>query len=242
MKFPRPLVEGRLLRRYKRFLADVRLPDGSVVTAHTANTGAMAGCSTPGARVWLDDTAKASRKYPLTWELVEAGGGTLAGINTLRANHLVREGIENGRIAELQGYESLRMEAAYGEENSRVDLLLEGPRKRCCFVEVKNVTLVTSGIALFPDAVSRRGAKHLRELAAMARKGQRAVIFFCVQREDATAVRPADAIDPAYGQALRLALAQGVEALAYQCRVSTTAIEIWRPIPVDCPAASIAAP
>ncbi len=236
MKFPAPLLEGTLIRRYKRFLADIRLADGTLVTAHTPNTGAMTGCNVPGSRVWLRHSDNPRRKYSLSWELVESPGGALVGINTILANRLVREGIENGVITELQGYAGLRAEAVYGEENSRVDLLLDGGNGRRCFVEVKNVTLVENGIALFPDAVSSRGAKHLRELAAMVRQGQRGVIFFCVQRQDAREVRPADTIDAAYGQTLRQALAQGVEALAYDCRVATSAIELRRPLPVNCPA------
>ncbi|MFQ5487801.1 MAG: DNA/RNA nuclease SfsA [Gammaproteobacteria bacterium] len=238
MKFPAPLLEGTLIRRYKRFLADIRLADGTLVTAHTPNTGAMTDCNVPGSRVWLRQSGNPRRKYPLSWELVEAPGGALVGINTTLANRLVREAIENGVIAELQGYSGLRTEAAYGEENSRIDLLLDKGDGRRCFVEVKNVTLVENGIALFPDAVSKRGAKHLRELAAMVRQEQRGVIFFCVQRQDAGEVRPADAIDAAYGLTLRQALAQGVEALAYDCRVAPSAIEVRRPLPVSCPALS----
>jgi len=235
MNFHSPLVEGLLLRRYQRFLADVELTDGRIVTAHTPNTGSMAGCCTPGSRVWLKSTGNLARKYPLSWELVETGQGVLVGINTGLSNHLVQEGIERRVVAELQGYQTIRREVRYGEENSRIDLLLEGGPGGSCYVEVKNVTLVEDGIALFPDAVSTRGTKHLRELAAMAGRGFRAVIFFCVQRNDACEVRPADRIDPLYGRTLREVLAQGVESLAYGAQVSLDAVMLDRPLPVVCP-------
>jgi sugar fermentation stimulation protein A len=235
MNFPSPLIEARLIRRYKRFLADAELADGSMVTAHTSNTGSMLGCNRPGSRVWLRDTGSAERKYPLTWELVEAEPGVLVGINTGLANRLVREGVETGAIGELRGYGAIRPEVRYGNENSRIDLLLERSDGRRCYVEVKNVTLAEQGRALFPDAVTARGARHLRELAEMARVGHRAVIFFCVQRRDADAMGPADRIDPAYGRALRQALAEGVEAMAYQAAVSVDGIVISRRLPVVCP-------
>ncbi len=236
MRFDTPLTEGVLIRRYKRFLADVLLADGNLVTAHTPNTGAMSTCSDPGARVWLRDTGNPRRKHPFSWELVETASGELVGINTSLSNTLVREGIENGTISELQGYRKIRPEVRYGLENSRIDLLLEGSQGPDCFVEVKNVTLVEAGsaTALFPDAVSTRGSRHLRELTAMVQQGYRAVIFFCVQRTDAQVVSPADAIDPVYGQSLRQALAQGVEALAYSACVSTREIHLQQYLPVRC--------
>ncbi|BBL72589.1 DNA/RNA nuclease SfsA [Methylogaea oryzae] len=235
MQFESPLVPGVLLRRYQRFLADVRLADGSTVTAHTPNTGSMKGCCEPGSRVWLRDSGSATRKYPFSWELVEAAPDVLVGINTGLANALVREAVENGVVQELQGYRRIRQEVRYGEENSRIDLLLERDDGGLCYVEVKNVTLVEGGIALFPDAVSSRGAKHLRELAAMVRQGHRAVIFYCVQRRDAGAVSPADGIDPLYGRTLREALAQGVEALAYRAEVGTEGIALREVLAVVCP-------
>lgn len=235
MNFHLPLTEGILIRRYQRFLADVELPDGRIVTAHTPNTGSMQGCCTPGSRVWLKDSGNAVRKYPLSWELVETGQGTLVGINTGLSNHLVQEGIERGIVGELQGYRRIRREVRYGAENSRIDLLLEEGPAGLCYVEIKNVTLVEDGVALFPDAVSARGTKHLRELAEMVRQGCRAVIFFCVQRNDTREVRPADRIDPLYGKTLREAMAQGVEALAYEARVSLEEIVLGRALPVVCP-------
>ncbi|CAL1240671.1 DNA/RNA nuclease SfsA [Candidatus Methylocalor cossyra] len=234
MRFPEPLIEGVLLRRYQRFLADVVLADGRLVTAHTPNTGSMRGCCRPGSRVWLKAANGGGRKYPWSWELVEAEPGVLVGINTGLANQLVREGVENGLVEELRGFGTVRQEVRFGRENSRIDLLLESADGRRCYVEVKNVTLVEGGRALFPDAVTLRGAKHLRELTAMVRQGHRAVICFCVQRCDGREVGPADAIDPAYGQALREALGQGVEALAYRARVSLEGIALAERLPVVC--------
>lgn len=235
MTFDRPLLTGTLLRRYQRFLADVALANGRIVTAHSSNTGAMTGCSTPGSTVWLSESENPRRKYSLTWELVEAEPGVRVGINTLRANGLVREGIETGIVTELGGYGSIRSEVRYGCERSRIDLLLTDGQRPNCWVEVKSVTLVEKGLARFPDAVSARGTKHLRELAQMAAQGQRAVIFFCVQREDAREVRPADDIDPAYGAALRTALDAGVEALAYRATVGVNEIRLETRLPVHCP-------
>jgi sugar fermentation stimulation protein A len=235
MDFPEPLIQGRLVRRYQRFLADVLLSDGRLVTAHTPNTGSMKGCSEPGSRVWLRDTGNPRRKYILTWELVQTRTGVLVGINTGLSSRLVAEGIRKGVITELQGYHDLLSEVPYGLENSRIDLLLRTKEGPYCYVEVKNVTLVEERTALFPDAVSVRGTKHLRELAAIAEAGHRAVIFFCVQRADAAEVRPADTIDPQYGQTLRQALGRGVEALAYDACVSPQTVAIRDPLPVVCP-------
>lgn len=232
MQFDADLIPGRLLRRYKRFLADVQLADGSQVTAHTPNTGSMLGCAEPGSRVWLRDSANPKRKYPLSWELVETLDGVMVGINTGLANHLAREAIEQGRIPELSGYSQIRSEVAYGREHSRVDLLLSATGLPDCYLEVKNVTLVEQGIAYFPDAVSARGSKHLRELRGMVEQGQRALIFFCLQRGDASQLRPADHIDPLYGQTLRQALAAGVEALAYSASPELSGIRLSRALPV----------
>lgn len=235
MVFATSLIEGVLIKRYKRFLADVRLSNGMVVTAHTPNTGSMRGCAEPGSRVWLRDSCNPKRTYPLSWELVETPSGALAGINTGLSNRLVQEAIERGSINELRGFNDIRAEVRYGDENSRIDLLLEnGPVSRC-YVEVKNVTMVDSGVALFPDAVSKRGTRHLRELIGMVAAGHRGVIFYCVQRDDATQVRPADDIDPEYGQTLRLAVSRGVETLAYAATVSVTGITLDAPLPVICP-------
>jgi len=234
---PSPLIEGRLIRRYKRFLADIELADGSQATAHCPNTGSMMGCAEPGSRVWLSRSANPRRKYPLTWELVEVDRDRLVGINTARSNALVRESIEDGTITELTGYGTLKAEVRFGVEGSRVDLFLAGGhRRRHCFVEVKNVTAaVAHGIALFPDAVTERGNRHLRELMGVVAGGQRGVLCFSVQREDAREVRPADEIDPDYGRTLRHALEAGVEVIAYRAQMGLEAIRLRDRIPVVCP-------
>lgn len=228
MRLP-PLVAGTLVKRYKRFLADVVLEDGGVVTVHCPNSGSMKGCATPGSRVFLSRSPNLKRKYPLGWELVEADG-FWAGINTGLPNHLTREAIENGTVTELQGYAAIRPEVPYGE-HSRIDLLLEGTTGRC-FVEVKNVTLVENGRALFPDAVTTRGQKHLQELMRVVREGDRGVIFFTVQRGDGNSVSPADLIDAEYGRLLRLAVDNGVEALAYRALVTPEEIRLTERVPV----------
>jgi sugar fermentation stimulation protein A len=230
MLLPRPLYSGLLIRRYQRFLADVELADGSMVTAHCPNSGSMKGCALPGSPVLLSISDKPERKLKYTWELVMAEGNWV-GINTGLPNRLVREGIENGVVSELQGYLSIRPEVRYGEEKSRIDLLLEAP-SGLCYVEVKNVTLVEGNMALFPDAVTTRGQKHLRELMEVLRQGHRGVIFFVVQRADGEAVAPADAIDPEYGRLLRLAAASGVQILAYRASVSPTEILLIHRLPV----------
>jgi len=235
MKFSRPLVEGRLLRRYKRFLADIQLEAG-VVTAACPNTGSLMGCCEAGNRVWLSESDSATRKYRHTWELVEVGK-TLVGINTGLPNALVGEAIANGTIEELAGYTNVRREVAFGEENSRVDLLLEGGAGPACYVEVKNVTAAAKrGVALFPDCVSERGTKHLRELMRLKAKGLRPVQLYCVQRSDVKEVRPADGIDYEYGRTLREAIAAGVEVLAYRAKITPEEITLRDRIRVVIPA------
>lgn len=229
MMLPSPLYEGTLIRRYHRFLADVELDDGTLVTAHTPNTGSMMGCAVPGNRVVLSVSGNPGRKYPHSWELVQADG-VWVGINTQLPNLLAREAIRNGTIAELSGYDKITLEVPYGT-GSRIDLLLSGERG-LCYVETKNVTLVKERCALFPDAVSTRGQKHLRELMEMVRQGHRAVNLFVVQRSDGEALAPADAIDPVYGRLLREAAAAGVEPLAYQAQVTLGEIRLTHPVPV----------
>jgi sugar fermentation stimulation protein A len=224
-----PLLSGTLIKRYKRFLADILLEDGSTVTVHCPNSGSMKGCANPGSRVYISRSSNPGRKYPFTWELVETDG-FWAGINTALPNHLVRDAIESGTVVELQGYAAIRPEVPYGE-HSRIDLLLESPGRRC-FVEVKNVTLVENGLALFPDAITTRGQKHLNELMRVVREGDRGVIFFTVQRGDGESVSPADAIDPEYGRLLRLAVQNGVEALAYRALVTPQEIVLNERLPV----------
>ena len=234
MRFPAQLVAGRLIRRYKRFLADVQLEHG-VITAACPNTGSMLGCCEPGSRVWLSESDRATRKYRHTWEIVEVGR-VMVGINTGLPNALVAEAIAAGAIPELGGYASVRREVAYGEEGSRVDLVLQDPRREPCYVEVKNVTAAVSGrVALFPDAVSERGARHLRELMRLKAAGLRPVQLYCVQRGDVDEVRPADAIDPEYGRTLRQALEAGVEVMAYRAKVPAREIRLERRIAVTCP-------
>ena len=236
VRFPVPLLEARLVKRYKRFLADVTLDDGTALTVHCPNTGSMLGCQTPGSRVWLSRSDNPKRKYAHTWELVELDGGVLVGINTGRSNALVREAIESGVMGEFAGYAEIRPEVRYGNENSRVDFLLSG-RPGACYLEVKNVTaVVEEGIALFPDAVSVRGTRHLRELmATLGRGGRRAALCFCVQRADVREVRPADDIDGDYGRTLREAMAAGVQVIAYRARLSPEAVALAERIPVVCP-------
>lgn len=239
MRFPDPLIRGRLQRRYKRFLADIRLDDGGeVVVAHCANPGSMMGLAEPDSRVWLSPSRNPARKLKYSWELVEvpdAAGGALVGINTGRANALVAEGLEAGRVPELAGYARRRAEVRYGT-NSRVDFLLEAPEQAgrpSCYVEVKSVTLKRrAGLAEFPDAVTARGSKHLAELAEMVRQGRRAVLLFLVQRGDCTAVAPAADIDPAYAEALNQALSVGVEVLCYKCNLSPGGIALDERLPL----------
>jgi len=233
VKFSSDLIPATLIRRYKRFLADVSLEgEAELVTVHTPNTGSMLGCAEPGSRVWLQDSGNPARKYRLGWELSSSETGTLIGVNTHLANQLVREGIETGVITELQGYASLRQEVRYGEEGSRIDLLLQHAARPACYIEVKNVTLLKGeGVAAFPDAVSQRGTKHLRELTSLVRQGYRAVLLFCVQRGDAMAVEPAREIDPGYADTLRRAVKQGVEVLAYRAQVTTSEIYLQTRLP-----------
>lgn len=235
MNFSEPLLAARLVCRYKRFLADVELEDGSLVTAHTANTGAMTGCAEPGSRVWLSFHDKVTRKYPFSWELVEVGSNTdpvLVGINTQLSNHLVKEAIEQDVIHSLKSYSQIKTEVPYGKENSRVDLLLSAENRKDCYVEVKNLTLVQGTVGYFPDAVSKRASKHVRELVNMVEEGHRSVIFFCVQRGDVREVQPAAHIDPEYAQALKKAVMAGVEVLAYGASVSIQGVKLLCPIPV----------
>jgi sugar fermentation stimulation protein A len=235
LRYPRALVEGRLIRLYKRFLADIQLPDG-VITASCPNTGSMMGCCEPGSRVWLSESDSATRKYRHTWELVEVDGEVVVGINTSLPNSLVAEAIAEGTIGELSGYGCVRREVLFGEERSRVDLLLESEGREPCYVEVKNVTAAASrGVALFPDCVSDRASRHLRELIRLKALGARPVQLYCVQRGDVKEVRPADGIDFEYGRMLREAIKAGVEVLAYRARVTPGEIRLEEKIPVVCP-------
>ena len=233
MRYSPELIPAILIRRYKRFLADVRLETGKDITVHTPNTGRMLGLTEPGSRIWLRDSQNPERKYRYSWVMGSTETGILVGVDTLLANRLVVEGIASGKIAELQGYNKLQTEVRYGSENSRIDILLQNG-DAACYVEVKNVTaMLEPGVAVFPDAVSERGRKHLRELILMKQQGARAVIFFCVTREDAQIFCPADEIDPEYGRGLRQAAAAGVDILAYRARVSAAEMLLHTRLPVE---------
>lgn len=234
MKFPTPLIKGILIKRYKRFMADVELSDGNVVTAHCANSGSMLSVNEPGADVWISPASNPDRKLKFTWELIRIGE-TLVGINTSLPNKMVSHAIEDGTITELAGYETLRNEVKYGK-NSRIDILLEDDKKPTCYVEVKNVTLrrdLSKGApAEFPDSVTSRGTKHLVELSDMVGEGHRAVMLYLVQREDADSFVIAQDIDPVYGEALDAAKKAGVEALCYVCTLTPEEIKVSHPIKI----------
>jgi len=235
MRFTRQLIAATLIRRYKRFLADVALPSGETVTVHCANPGSMIGLAAPGARVWLSTSDNPKRKLGHSWELVEVdigSGAELVGINTTNPNALAAEAIAAGLIPELAGYGRVRREVKYGK-SSRVDFLLEGPAQPPCYVEIKNVHLMRrAGLAEFPDAVTKRGAKHLAELSDMVATGARAVMLFLIQIGSARRFALARDIDPAYGAQFDLARAQGVEAVARRCRLTRDGIEVAEAIAI----------
>lgn len=230
MRFAAPLRQGRLIKRYKRFLADIVLDSGEAITAHIANPGAMTGLAEEGMRVWLSRSDNPSRKLPDSWELVLADGG-LVGVNTMHPNQIVAEALSRNRIPELAGYGEIRREVVYGR-GSRVDFRLRQPGRPDCYVEVKNVHLKQGAAACFPDSVTARGAKHLRDLADCVKTGARAVMLFLVQREDCAFFRVADWIDPAYGRLLRSGMAEGVETLCYACTVTVESIDIGKALPI----------
>ncbi len=234
MQLPEPLHPGYLVRRYKRFLADVRLESGETLTVHCPNPGRMTGVQDPGMRVWLSRSANSRRKLSYTLELVKTDGG-LVGINTGRPNAIVAEAVQSGSVPELAGYRSLRREVKAGA-GSRIDILLEDPDRARCWVEIKNVQLKRDdgpypGCAEFPDAVTARGRRHLDVLSHHVAAGDRAVIFFLVQRMDCSGLAIAEHIDPEYGEGLRTALAAGVELLCYDCTMSTARITLRRRLP-----------
>ncbi|WP_025131278.1 DNA/RNA nuclease SfsA [Pseudomonas sp. PH1b] len=233
MRFDPPLEEGRLLRRYKRFLADIETLGGEQLTIHCPNTGSMFNCMVEGGQVWFSRSNDPKRKLPGTWEISETPQGRLACVNTARANSLVEEALRAGLISELNGFSGLKREVPYGQENSRIDFRLDYPEGPA-YVEVKSVTLGFDGsaVAAFPDAVTQRGAKHLRELASLARDGVRAVQLYCVNLSGIEAVRPAQEIDPGYAAALREAVAAGVEVLAYGVRLTAQEVCIDRRLEV----------
>lgn len=231
MQIELPTIEGRLVRRYKRFLADVKGPDGKVLVAHCPNTGSLKGCLEEGARVVLRDSQDAKRKLRYTLQSIEVNGSWV-NVDTGLPNALVTEAIQEGLIKDLAGYDSVRREVKYGK-SSRIDILLERDGGERCYVEVKSTTLVEGTQARFPDAVTKRGLKHLMELRDMVREGHRAVIFFCVSRSDVTTFAPADDIDPAYGKALREVVAQGVDAMAWSTHVEPDRFSLLKPLAIE---------
>ena len=234
------LRRGTFIKRYKRFFTDIYTADGDLITVHCPNTGSMKNCQVEGSPCWYSLSDNPKRKLAGTLEIVTTAFGNLAGVNTGRPNHLVREAIENELIPELRGYASLRTEVRYGEEKSRIDLLLEseddgviesGSNSGCCYVEVKNVTLDCGDRhAQFPDSVTTRGSKHLRELVAMVAEGHRAVLFFCVQLSGVETVSVAAHIDPVYAETLTAAIAAGVEVIVWQADMTSSCISLQRPL------------
>lgn len=233
MRFPRPLVRATFVRRYKRFFADVRLADGTTITAHCPNSGSLLGVKDEGMPVYLLDSGNPERKLRYTWVLARPGHAWVS-IETNIPNRVVHEAAVGGRIPELAGYASARREVPYGR-NSRIDLLLEGRAgdPRPCYVEVKCTTMGEGTVARFPDAITERGRKHLVELQREVRRGARAVQFFFCARSDVEAFRPADAIDPDYGRELRRAARRGVEVLAWRAKIGARGVELDRPLPLD---------
>ncbi|MBW2116375.1 MAG: DNA/RNA nuclease SfsA [Deltaproteobacteria bacterium] len=229
LKWP-SLIRGTLIKRYKRFMADVKLRNGHVVTAHCPNSGSMMECSEPGSKVYLSRHNNPKRKLKYTWEMIEMPS-SLVGVNTMVPNRLVRASILAGKIPGLSGFGHVRPEVKYGE-NSRIDLLLEKGDERC-FVEIKNCTLVTDSVACFPDAVTSRGLKHLKELQNQVRSGDRSVMFYLIQRMDAKLFRPADHIDPAYGKELRKAFKNGVEIMVYDVMLDSKGIRLNNAMPFE---------
>ncbi|MFD1342816.1 DNA/RNA nuclease SfsA [Litorisediminicola beolgyonensis] len=232
MRFQTPLQPATLLRRYKRFLSDIRLEDGREVTAHVANPGAMTGLAEPGMRVWIEPNDDPKRKLKWAWKLSEIETGARVLVDTAIANRVVREALEAGRVPGMGGYVEIRPEQRYGA-GSRVDFLLRGPDRPDCYVEVKSATLARqTGAAEFPDTVTARGARHLAELAEVARGGARAVLLYLVARTDACSVAVAADIDPAYAEAFSAARDAGVETLALGCAADREGVTVAGPLPV----------
>ena len=229
LKWP-PLIQGTLIKRYKRFMADVKLRNGHVVTAHCPNSGSMLECSEPGRKVYLSRHKNPKRKLKYTWEMIEMPS-SLVGVNTMVPNRLVKASVLAGKIPGLSGFDHVRPEVKYGE-NSRIDLLLEKGDHRC-FVEIKNCTLVTNSVACFPDAVTSRGLKHLKELQNQVRSGDRSVMLYLIQRMDAKLFRPADHIDPTYGKELRKAVKKGVEVMVYDVSLDLEGIRLNNAMPFE---------
>ncbi len=231
MDFTPPLQQAKLLKRYKRFLADILLPNGEIRTIHCANTGAMTGCTEKGNTIWYSTSCNPKRKYPHSWELTQNKQGDMICVNPALANHLVVEAIKKGSIPAFANYHQIRTEVPYGDERSRIDILLESNIEPDCYIEVKSVTLLEKeGKGYFPDAISIRGQKHLRELSAVAQTGKRAILFFAVLHSGIKSVSPASHIDQKYAQLCSDALAQGVEILCYHSEITPEKICITNPV------------
>ena len=231
MEFSPPLRSATLIQRYKRFLADVITPEDVTLTIHCPNTGAMTGCATPGDTVWYSTSENTKRKYPHTWELTQTQQGAFICVNTLRANTLTKEAIQLNRLPDLLGYSTLKNEVKYGAEGSRIDFLLQADGRRNCYIEVKSVTLAERECGFFPDAVTLRGQKHLRELMSVAASGDRAVILFAVLHSAVEHFSPARHIDEKYARLLKEAQNQGVEILAVKAELSATNMTLRLPLP-----------
>ncbi len=232
MEFSPPLQQATLIRRYKRFLADVVTPDGVALTIHCPNTGAMTGCATPGDTIWYSTSENAKRKYPHTWEITQTREGAFICVNTLRANVLTKEAILAGRLLPLSGYNILKSEVKYGAERSRIDFMLQAEDRCDCYIEVKSVTLAEQNKGYFPDAVTERGQRHLRELMSVAKGGERAVMLFAVLHSAITSFSPARHIDATYARLLAEAQNNGVEILAYKAEISANNMLLQLPLPV----------
>lgn len=232
MEFSPALQPATLIKRYKRFLADVVTPAGELLTLHCPNTGAMTGCATPGDTVWYSTSANLKRKYAHTWEITQTQAGDFICVNTLQANNVVKEALSENRLAELTGYTKIISEVKYGAERSRIDFMLQADNKVNCYIEVKSVTLSEQGSGFFPDAVSLRGQKHLRELMNVVMLGERAVLLFAVLHSAITRVSPARHIDARYAQLLGEAQECGVEIIAYRAELSAKGLTLTSPLPV----------
>lgn len=235
MKFSPALRRATLIQRYKRFLADVVTPEGETLTLHCPNTGAMTGCATPGDTVWYSTSENSKRKYPHTWEITQTQAGAFICVNTQRANQLAKEAVLSEKIPELVGYSSLKSEVKYGEEGSRIDLMLQADDRPRCYIEVKSVTLAEKEYGYFPDAVTLRGQKHLRELMSVVAAGERAVLLFAVLHSAIEYFSPAHHIDAQYARLLAEAQHRGVEILAYKAELSADNMALRSPLPVTLP-------
>jgi len=231
MEFTPPLQPATLIKRYKRFLADIRLPSGEITTVHCANTGAMTGCATPGDTIWYSTSTSATRKYPYSWELTQTTDQHWIGINTLRANQLVEELLIRQGVPSLAQFRHWQREVTFGDEKSRIDFVLSDEKGQKYYLEVKSVTLLANGKGYFPDTVTLRGQKHLRELISIVKKGHRAGLFFAVLHTGIDQVSAAENLDPTYAQLLREAIATGVEVIVYRAQISRHQLLLVDPIP-----------